>query len=136
VIDYTREDFTRDRQRYDVVLDLVGNRSLLGIRRVLQPGGRHVLIGGGGPDDGRWLGPLPKVLHGMLLNPFVDEEFSMMIAVIDAADLQRLATLMRDRKVVPVIDRRFTLAQVPEAIDYLERGRARGKVVITVAADE
>jgi NADPH:quinone reductase-like Zn-dependent oxidoreductase len=136
VIDYTQEDFTRDNQRYDVVLDLVGNRSLLGIRRVLKPGGRHVLIGGGGPDDGRWLGPLPKVLHGMLLNPFVDEEFSMMIATIDAADLQRLATLMRDRKVVPVIDRRYTLAQVPDAIDYLEQGRARGKVVITVAAAE
>ena len=136
VIDYTREDFTRDGQRYDVVLDLVGNRSLLDIRRALKPGGRHVLIGGGGPNDGRWIGPLSKVLHGLLLNPFVDEEFFMMLTKIDAADLEHVAGLMREGKVVPVIDRRYPLAQVPAAIDYLEQGRARGKVIIDVVAGE
>jgi NADPH:quinone reductase-like Zn-dependent oxidoreductase len=133
VIDYTREDFTRDGSRYDVVLDLVGNRGLLDVRRVMKPGGRYVLIGGGGPNDGRWIGPLAKVLQITLLDPFVDQEFAMMLAKIDAADLEVLANMMREGKVVPVIDRRYALAQVPAAIDYLERGRARGKVIIDVA---
>lgn len=135
VIDYTREDFTSDGSRYDVVLDLVGNRDLLDVRRVLKPGGRHVLIGGGGPNDGRWFGPFAMVLRGLAIDPFVDQEFSMLLARIDAGDLEHLAGLMRKGTVVPVIDRRYTLDQVPAAIDYLERGRARGKVIITVAAD-
>jgi NADPH:quinone reductase-like Zn-dependent oxidoreductase len=135
VIDYTREDFTSDGPRYDVVLDLVGNRDLLDVRRVLKPGGRHVLVGGGGPNDGRWLGPFAMVLRGLAIDPFVDQEFSMLLARIDADDLEHLAGLMRKGTVVPVIDRRYTLDQVPAAIDYLERGRARGKVIITVAAD-
>jgi NADPH:quinone reductase-like Zn-dependent oxidoreductase len=74
VIDYTRADFTRGRQRYDVVLDLVGNRSLFDVRRVLEPDGRHVLIGGGGPDDGRWLGPVTKMIAGFVLDPFVGQQ--------------------------------------------------------------
>jgi NADPH:quinone reductase-like Zn-dependent oxidoreductase len=134
VIDYTREDFTRGSARYDIVLDLVGNRGLLEVRRVLKPGGRYVLIGGGGPNDGRWIGPFGKVLHAMLLDPFVDQEFSMLLAKIDAGDLEHLARLMREGTVVPVIDRQYPLAQVPAAIDYLERGHARGKVIIDVYA--
>ena len=133
VIDYTHEDFTRDGRQYDVVIDLVGNRGLLEVRRALKPQGRYVLIGGGGPNDGRWIGPMGKVLHGMLLDRFVDQEFSMLLAKIDAGDLEQLAGLMREGKVVPVIDRRYPLAEVPAAIDYLERGRARGKVIIEVA---
>lgn len=135
VIDYTREDFTRDDHQYDVVLDLVGNRGLLEVRRVLKPDGRHVLIGGGGPDDGRWIGPFGKVIQGILLGPFVDQEFTMLLAKIDAGDLEHMADLMREGKVVPVIDRRYPLARVPAAIDYLERGRARGKVIIDVSQD-
>ena len=136
VIDYTREDFTRGNRRYDVVLDLVGNRGLLEVRRVMKPGGRFVLIGGGGPNDGRWIGPFGKVLHAMLLDPFVDQEFSMLLAKIDARDLEHLAGLLRAGAIVPVIDRRYPLAQVPAAVDYLERGRARGKVIIDVFASD
>ena len=133
VIDYTREDFTRDARRYDVVLDLVGNRGLLEVRRVMKPGGRYVLIGGGGPNDGRWIGPFGKALQGLVLDPFVDQEFTTLLAKIDASDLEYLAGLLRERKVVPVIDRRYPLARVPAAIDYLERGHARGKVIIDVS---
>ncbi|HET7203382.1 MAG TPA: NAD(P)-dependent alcohol dehydrogenase [Steroidobacteraceae bacterium] len=133
VVDYTQQDFTRGGQRYDLVLDLVGNRDLLDLRRVLKSNGRLVLIGGGGPNDGLWLGPVLKTLRGVVLDPFIEQEIESMLARINVQDLAYLAGLLRTGKVVAVIDRRYPLEQVPAAIDYLERGRARGKVIIEVA---
>ena len=131
VIDYTREDYTRSDQRYDVILDNVGNRALLDNRRILNPDGKYVLIGGGGPDGGRWIGPFVKPIGALVLSPFVSQDMGMMLADLNKSDLTFLGDLMQEGKVTPVIDRRYRLSEAPEAIRYLEEGRARGKVVIT-----
>jgi NADPH:quinone reductase-like Zn-dependent oxidoreductase len=132
VIDYTKEDFTRSGQRYDLILDNVGNHSLLECRRVLNPNGKIIMIGGGGINDGRWTGPLVGVIKALVLKPFVTQEMSMMLAEMNKKDLTILADLIQAGKVKPVIDRTYTLSQLPEALRYLEEGHARGKVVITV----
>lgn len=132
VVDYTQQDYTAGDQRYDVILDNVGNRGLLENRRVLQPEGRYVLIGGGGPDAGNWIGPLAKPLLALLLSPFVSQHFGLHLATLTSADMSVLASMMQAGAVSPVIDRRYPLAETAAAIRYLEEGRARGKVVVTV----
>jgi NADPH:quinone reductase-like Zn-dependent oxidoreductase len=132
VIDYTKEDFTKSEQRYDVILDNVGTRSLLECKRALKPEGKFVMIGGGGPNDQGVIGPMFRPIKAMLLSPFVSQEMRMMMADVDKKDLTVLADLMQSGKVKPVIDRQYKLSEVPEAIRYLEEGHARGKVVITV----
>lgn len=132
VIDYTKEDFTTSGQRYDVILDNVGNHSLSECRRVLNPRGKYVLIGGGGLNEGRWTGPLAHVIKALALSPFVSQAMGMMLAEFNQKDLTILGDLMQAGKVTPVIDRRYKLSELPEAIRYLEEGHARGKVVITV----
>jgi len=132
VIDYTKEDFTRGAQRYDLILDNVGNHSLLECRRALTPRGKYVLIGGGGVNDGRWVGPLIRPVKALALKPFVAQEMGMMLADLNPQDLAIMGDLMKEGKVTPVIDRRYKLSEVPAAIRYLEEGHARGKVVITV----
>jgi NADPH:quinone reductase-like Zn-dependent oxidoreductase len=132
VIDYTREDFTQGDERYDLILDLVGNRSLSELRQVMEPEGMTVLIGGGGPDAGRWIGPLAGPLKAMLYSPFVSQEFASFLAHLNQEDLSLLGDLIQAGKVTPVIDRRYTLSEVPDAIRYLEEGHARGKVIIAL----
>jgi NADPH:quinone reductase-like Zn-dependent oxidoreductase len=132
VIDYTRDDYSAGGQRYDVILDNVGNRSLSENRRVLAPEGRYVLIGGGGPDDGHWIGPFVKPIQAVLMSPFVSQDMGMFLAKLSNEDMNRLAELMRSGAVTPVIDRRYRLEEAAEAIRYLEQGRARGKVVVTM----
>jgi NADPH:quinone reductase-like Zn-dependent oxidoreductase len=132
VIDYTKEDFTKSGQRYDVILDNVGNHSLLACRRALSPQGKYVLIGGGGPGDQGLIGPLVNPIKALVLSPFVSQDMGMMLAELNQKDLTILGDLMQAGKVTPVIDRTYTLSQLPEAIRYLEEGHARGKVVITV----
>lgn len=132
VIDYTREDYSTSEQLYDLILDNVGNRALSENRRVLTPTGRYVLVGGGGPDAGNWIGPMLKPLQAVLLSPFVSQEMGMFISTFTNEDMQLLAQLMQSGAVTPVIDRRYPLSGTAEAIRYLEQGRARGKVVITV----
>ena len=132
VIDYTKEDFTKTGQRYDVILDNVGNQPLLSFRRVLIPKGKYVMIGGGGPNDQGLIGPLFRPIKAMLLSPFVSQEMGMFMADTNQKDLAILADLMQSGKVKPVIDRTYKLSEVPAAIAYLEQGHARGKVVITV----
>jgi len=132
VIDYTKEDFTKGEQRYDVILDNVTNRSLLECRRVLTPKGKYIMIGGGAPNEQGVIGPLANPIKAMLLSPFVSQEMGMMMADTNQKDLTVLADLMQSGKVTPVIDRRYKLSEVPAAIRYLEEGHARGKVVITV----
>jgi len=132
VIDYTKEDFTKSGQRYDVILDNVGTQPLLSFRRVLIPKGKYVMIGGGGPNDQGLIGPLFRPIKAMLLSPFVSQEMGMFMADTNQKDLAVLADLMQSGKVKPVIDRTYKLSEVPTAIAYLEQGHARGKVVITV----
>src|SRR5438552_7333764 len=132
VIDYTKEDFAKGEQRYDVILDNVPNHSLSECRRILNPNGKYVMIGGGGPNDSRWIGPFGRVINTMILSPFVSQKMGMMMADPSQKDLAVLADMMQSGKVKPVIDRTYKLSEVPEAIRYLEQGHARGKVVITV----
>ncbi len=132
VIDYKKEDYADSGQRFDVILDNVGNRSLSDNRRVLNPDGKYVLIGGGGPNDHRWIGPLAKVANAYLMSQFVSQDMGMFLASLNKEDLTVLGDLMQAGKVTPVIDRRYTLSEVPAAIRYLEEGHARGKVIITL----
>jgi NADPH:quinone reductase-like Zn-dependent oxidoreductase len=132
VIDYTKEDFTRSGQRYDVVIDNVGNRSLSESRRVLTPNGKYVMIGGGGVNDKRWTGPFGKVIKTLLLKPFIRQEMSMMLSEVKKEDLNLLADLMQSGKVTPVIDKTYPFSEIREAMRYVETGRARGKVAVTL----
>jgi NADPH:quinone reductase-like Zn-dependent oxidoreductase len=132
LIDYKTQDYTAGEARYDVILDAVGNRSLSENRRVLVPDGRYVLVGGGGPDAGNWIGPMAKPLLALLMSPFVSQEMGLLLAQLTREDTQALAALMQSGAVTPVIDRRYPLAETAEAIRYLETGRARGKVIVTM----
>jgi NADPH:quinone reductase-like Zn-dependent oxidoreductase len=132
VIDYTKEDFTKAAERYDVIIDNVGNHSLLECKRVLTPKGIYVLIGGGGPNEQGLLGPLVKPIKAMLLSSFVSQKMGMMMAEPNPKDLTILADMMQSGKLKAVIDRTYKLSEVPAALQYLEEGHARGKVVITL----
>jgi NADPH:quinone reductase-like Zn-dependent oxidoreductase len=129
VIDYTKEDFTRGAERYDVILDNVGNHPLSACRRVLNARGRYVMIGG---PKGRWVAPLDRALAAKVTSWFVSQDIGMFMARMDKEDLGILGDLIQSGKITPAIDRTYTLSQVPEAVRYLQTGRARGKVVITV----
>ena len=132
VIDYTKEDFTKSGQRYDLILDNVGTQPLLGFTRVLNPKGKYVMIGGGGPSDQGLIGALARPVKALVLSRFVTQEMGMMFAELNQKDLSILADLMQAGKVTPVIDRTYPLSQISDALRYLEAGHARGKVVITV----
>ncbi|HUP49396.1 MAG TPA: NAD(P)-dependent alcohol dehydrogenase [Thermoanaerobaculia bacterium] len=130
VIDYTRQDYTKSSQRYDVVIDMVGNHSLRAHRPVLSPNGIYVIVGG---PKGRWIAPMDRILGAAVLSRLGDQDFVMIMAKIKRDDLNILRELIEKGKVTPVIDRRYDLSQVREAMAYLETGRARGKVILTVA---
>jgi NADPH:quinone reductase-like Zn-dependent oxidoreductase len=129
VIDYTKEDFTKSAQRYDLVLDNVGNHSLSDLRRVMTPEGKYIMVGG---PPGRWIDPLPRAFNALVQSWFVSQDMTMFISQLNKKDLTVLRDLMAAGKVTPVIDRTYKLSEVSEAIRYLETGRARGKVVITM----
>ncbi|MGE5213905.1 MAG: NAD(P)-dependent alcohol dehydrogenase [Nitrospirota bacterium] len=132
VIDYTKEDFSKTGQRYDLILDNVGTQPLSHFRRALEPKGQCVMIGGGGPNDGRFIGPMARPIKAILVSPFVSQKFGMLLAQLNHDDLAFLADLMQSGKVTPVIDRTYKLSDLPDAIRYLEQGHARGKVVVAV----
>jgi NADPH:quinone reductase-like Zn-dependent oxidoreductase len=132
VIDYTKEDFTKGDQKYDVILDNVANHSLSEFRHVLTPNGKYVMIGGGGPTEQGVFGVMLRPLKAMVLSKFVDQQMGMMMADSNQKDLSLLAEMVESGKMKPVIDRTYKLSEVPAAIAYLEEGHARGKVVITV----
>lgn len=132
VVDYTKEDFTKSGERYDLILDNVGNQPLSGFRRALKPNGICVLVGGGGPNDGHWVGPMSRPVKAALLSPFTSQTFMFFVAEIRKEDLNFLRDLMQTGKVTPVVDKTYKLSEAPAAIAYLETGRARGKVVITL----
>jgi NADPH:quinone reductase-like Zn-dependent oxidoreductase len=133
VIDYTKEDFTKTDQRYDLIFDLIGNHSFAERRRILNPNGICVMVGVGGSGwhDGMAM-RLAGELNAYLRSRFVSQKFIAYIAQFNKADMLVLADLMQSGKMTPVIDRTFKLNETPDALRYLETGHARGKVVITV----
>jgi NADPH:quinone reductase-like Zn-dependent oxidoreductase len=131
VIDYTADDFTRDGSVHDVVVDLVGNRGLSDLRRVVRPGGALVLSGGGSSGQGRLVGPLRLLVWGQVYGSIRGLRVLTPQAAPDAGLLARIADLASTGQVVPVVDRRFRLEDAADAIRYMEVQHARGKVVVT-----
>jgi NADPH:quinone reductase-like Zn-dependent oxidoreductase len=130
VVDYTQADFTKGGQSYDVILDCIGNHSLSAFRRVLDPNGTYILVGG---SNSPWmLGLLARLARMLVLSLFMRQNMAMFMAKSNQEDLAILHDLIQAGKVTPVIDKRYSLNEVPEAIRYLEQGHARGKVVITL----
>lgn len=129
VIDYTREDFTKRPERYDLVVDVGGRPSARAIRRTLTPGGTLVLVGAG-PGD--WVGPLTRFVTGTLRSRVLKQRVVGFYAQVTREHLLVLKELIEAGKVTPVIDRTYPLSEAAEAIRYVEPGRAKGKVVITV----
>ena len=127
VVDYTREDFTRGGQRYDLILDNVGNRAFSDLRRALKPQGRII------PNSGH--GGMRYVLKGFLLAPFMSQQGMPLMTTVNGPDLAALAALIEAGKVTPVIDRAYPFAEILTALGYAAQGRARGKVVISVTPD-
>jgi len=133
VFDYTRHDFTASSEKYDVILQLGGAQSPWRCRRALTPRGRLVLSSG--DSDGRWLGPLTRVLQAVALSPFVKPQRLLALDVKRSrADLHLLAELIDAGALSPVIERSFSFEQVPDAIRYVEGGGARGKVLVSFCA--
>ncbi|HXA50027.1 MAG TPA: NAD(P)-dependent alcohol dehydrogenase, partial [Candidatus Acidoferrum sp.] len=128
-IDYTRHDFTRSGQRYDMVFDCVGNHSLSAFRRVLNPRGTLVMVGA--PNDAPLLGLLVRVMGAAVLSRLVSQKMVFFIARINQQDLTILGDLIATGKVTPVVDRCYRLNEAREAFRYSEAGHARGKVIIT-----
>ncbi len=131
VIDYTREDFTRSGQRFDLILDVAANRSLAACRRVLAPGGTLVVVGAAG--SGRSIVPIiMRVVAAKAWSRLGGGRMSMFMAKITREDLHVLKELVESGKVTPVVDRVYPLSETAAAMRYLELGHSRGKVVITV----
>ena len=128
VIDYTKEEFTRNQARYDLILDMGGNRSLSEVRRVLSQSGTLVSVGS--EQGNRWVGGRGWI-QAMLLSRFV-RSLRPLASEPNDADLRYLKELVEAGKVTPVIDRTYPLSQVPDAIGYLKAGHAQGKIVIAV----
>jgi NADPH:quinone reductase-like Zn-dependent oxidoreductase len=131
VIDYTTGDFTRERVRYDVILDNVGNQPLRRLRRALTPAGTLVLNAGGSP--GRVIGAMGPMLRAAAVNGFVRQRLRILPTRQDRAELTTLTALVEDGKLTPVLDRTYPLADTAEGLRHVETGHARGKVVITMA---
>jgi NADPH:quinone reductase-like Zn-dependent oxidoreductase len=129
VIDYTRQDFTKSGERYDLIFDCVGNHSLSACRRVLNPRGILVMVGA--PSDAPLFGLLARLIGAIVLSQFVSRKMVFFIARVNQKDLTILREFMTIGKVKPVIDKRYRLSEAPEAFRYMEAGHARGKVIIT-----
>ena len=132
VVDYTREDFTRnEQQRYDLIFDAVGNRSVSDYKRALKPGGTCAVAG---------FSSMPRMFKHSALGPLMSKTGNkkvggMGMAKINQNDLVFLKQLVETQKVRPVIDRRYPLSETADAIRYLEAGHAQGKVVISVESE-
>jgi NADPH:quinone reductase-like Zn-dependent oxidoreductase len=131
VIDYTQQDFTKSGQCYDLFFDCVANHAISECTRVLDPNGTYIPAGG---SAGRWMiGPFARMITSLVLSRFVSQKLVIFfMAKPSKEDLAIIGNLMQTGKVTPVIDRRYSLSEVPEAICYLEQGHARGKVIINV----
>ena len=133
VIDYTKEDFTKTDQRYDLIYDIVNNHSFAERRQILTPNGICIMVGFGGSGwHDETLGRLGGALNAVVRSWFVSQKFGIFLANLNKPDLKILADLMESGKIHPVIDRTYRLSEVPQALTYLEQGHARGKVVIKI----
>jgi NADPH:quinone reductase-like Zn-dependent oxidoreductase len=130
VIDYTKEDFTLSKQRYDLILDIAGNRSWSDCKRVLAAGATLVVVGG--PKTNRWIGPLGDLVKKRLASVGGSRKVAPFLAKIKREDLAVLQKLVQDGTVTSVIDRRYELSEAHEALAYLGEGHAQGKVVVSV----
>ncbi|MFV1962939.1 MAG: NAD(P)-dependent alcohol dehydrogenase [Acidimicrobiia bacterium] len=129
VIDYTQEDFVQSGRRYDLMFDLPGNRSLADCKRVLKSNGTYLLVGG---SKRRWVGPLPRLFRAKLAFLVGNRRMDWLLAKANNEDLGLLAGLLESGEVTPVIERRYELSDVPEALRRFGDGHAQGKTVITV----
>ncbi|MBV8756027.1 MAG: NAD(P)-dependent alcohol dehydrogenase [Deltaproteobacteria bacterium] len=130
VLDYSTQDFVAGGARFDMMLDLVGNRSLSDCRRVIVRGGTFVPCSGGGGD---WVGPMIRILAGLASFPFTSRKFKMFVNTPNRDDLLILKELIEAGKAKPVIDRRYLLSQVPEALTHVGEGHQRGQTIIRIA---
>ena len=130
VVDYTRDDFTKAKLRYDVIIDTGGNRRLTHLRRALTKSGTLIIVGG--ETGGRWLGGFSRLLCAVLLSPLVSQRLGMLASTENAEDLNVLRDLIESGQVAPAIDRTFPLSEAPLAIQQLHGGGARGKFVIAL----
>jgi NADPH:quinone reductase-like Zn-dependent oxidoreductase len=130
VVDYMREDFTRSERRYHLVLDIAGNRSWSELKRILADEARLVVVGG--PKNNRWIGPIGGMVKVRMLSMGGSQSVVSFPAEPDRDDLETLWELLEAGSVTPVIDRRYELGELREALSYLAEGHARGKVVIAV----
>ena len=129
VADYTRENVTRGAARYDLIMDIGGQDSLASLRRVLAPGGRVVMVA---PGRGNWVGFLARIGWAIVTSRLSSRKVLPFLSNVSTDDLLALKEMIEAGKVTPVVDRTYPLEQTPDAIRYVEEGRARGKVVITV----
>jgi len=129
VIDYTKEDFTRGTQRFDVILDNVANHPLSHCLRALTPKGTLVPSAN---TSGRWIGGLGRTIHAKVMAPFVPQRIRTFVAAVNQDDLLTLTKFIVAGKVTPAIDRAYPLTDLPEAVRHLERRHAHGKIVITL----
>ena len=130
VIDYTRGDIIDGGKRFDVIIDIAGNRTLGHLRRALTPHGTLVIVGG--ETGGRWLGGYDRGFRALMLSPFVGQQLRMLTNSENAEDLLVLSELIESGSVKPAVDRTYPLSETPAAIQSMVDGRARGKIVITV----
>ncbi|WP_314620341.1 NAD(P)-dependent alcohol dehydrogenase [Streptomyces stackebrandtii] len=131
VIDYTREDFTTGQDRYDLVFDLVGNRPLAALRRVLSPAGTLVLSGGGVFEGGSVFGPMGLIVKGRLLSLLPGSRLHVLTAEPRRENLAALRELAESGGITPVVERTYPLAEAPRALRYVEEEHARAKVVLS-----
>ncbi len=130
VIDYTASDFADGSHQYDLILDIAGNPALSRLRRALAPAGTAVLVGG--EEGGSLTGGMGRQLRALALSRFTGQRLATCLCKERSADLEKLTELIEAAELTPAIDRAFPLDQVPEAMRYLESGKARGKVAITI----
>jgi NADPH:quinone reductase-like Zn-dependent oxidoreductase len=130
VIDYTRQDFTASKQRYDLLIDIAGSRPVSASVKTLTSRGTMVCVGA--PNKGNWLGPVSRPVKMTLLKPFTRQAMRFFIARPNRDDLEFVRGLLEAGQVVPVIDRTYPLHETAQAIAYLEQGHARGKVIVTI----
>ena len=128
VIDYTTEDFTTTGDRYDVMMDNVGNRTNAECLRVLAPGARYVIVSG--PKENRWLGPVPRVISRALAFRRTDHSFHQFTASPNREDLELLAAMLADGRIVPQIQRVVALDEVAEALAEIGTGHTRAKIIV------
>jgi NADPH:quinone reductase-like Zn-dependent oxidoreductase len=128
VLDYSREDFTKRDEHYDIIVDLQLNHSLAAYRRILNPNGLYLIVGGGPGSVGQIL---PRLVKTVLAARIMGPKAKFFIARVRTPDLLTLKEFVEAGKVTPTIDRKYSLTQIPDAIRYLSEGHARGKIVVT-----